>query len=77
MKKHADQKLRPGVYAPTYCPLDLYSSDPVRVKKALYALWDDWIQSGGTINMLRIFTNGRVLDPSEVNCRPPAHVTRS
>lgn len=70
MKKHADKKLHPGAYIPTYCPLELYSSDPERVKKAFYALWDDWIQSNGTINMLRIFVNGRVLDPSEVNTVP-------
>jgi len=66
MKKHADQKKQPGAYSPIYCPLELYSSDPERVKKALYALWDDWMGSNGTINMLRIFVNGKVLDPSEV-----------
>jgi len=32
----------------------------------LYALWDDWIQSKGTINMLRIFVDGQVLDPTQV-----------
>ena len=67
MKKHADGKLRKGAYVPTYCPLELYSLDPERVKEALYALWDDWVQSGGTINMLRIFANGKVLDPNEVS----------
>lgn len=66
MKKHADQKKQPGAYSPLYCPLELYSSNPERVKKALYALWDDWMRSSGTINMLRIFVNGKVLDPSEV-----------
>ena len=70
MKKHADKKLHPGVHVPAYCPLELYSSDPERVKKAMYALWDDWVQSKGTINMLRIFVNGRALDPSEVNSLP-------
>ena len=67
MKKHADKKARPGGYVPTYCPLELYSSNPERVKKALYALWDDWVQSNGTINNLRIFANGKVLDPNEVH----------
>ena len=67
MKKHADKKSHSKAHAPAYCPLELYSSDPGRVKKALYALWDDWVQSNGTINMLRIFVNGRVLDPSQVN----------
>lgn len=73
MKKHADKKLHPGAYVPTYCPLELYSSDPERVKNALCALWDDWIQSSGTINMLRIFVNGRVLDPSKVDALSPLH----
>ncbi|KAF9644104.1 hypothetical protein BDM02DRAFT_3157274 [Thelephora ganbajun] len=67
MKKYADKKTHPGAHVPAYCPLELYSPDPERVKKALYALWDDWVQSNGTINMLRIFVNGKVLDPSKVN----------
>ena len=67
MKKHADREAHPGAYTPIYCPLELYSSDPERVKKALYALWDDWMQSYGTINMLRIFVNGETLDPRKVN----------
>jgi inositol-pentakisphosphate 2-kinase len=62
MKKHADKKAHVA-----YCPMDLYSSDPERVKKALCALWNDWVQSNGTINNLRIFINGIVLDPSEVH----------
>lgn len=66
MKKHADKKLHPGAHVPAYCPLELYSSNPERIKKAMYALWDDWVQSKGSINMLRIFVNGRALDPSEV-----------
>lgn len=70
MKKNADQKNNPGAYSPSYCPLELYSSNPERVKKALYALWDDWIQSHGAINMLRIFVNGKALDPDEVTPIP-------
>jgi len=70
MKKHADQKKSPGAHVPFYCPLELYSPDQERVKKALYALWDDWEQSNGTINMLRIFVNGRVLHPNEVHVPP-------
>ena len=54
----------------SYCPLELYSPDPERVKKALYALWDDWEKSNGTINMLRIFVNGKVLHPNEVYAPP-------
>ena len=67
MKKHADRKKHPGAHFPAYCPLELYSPNPERVKKGLYALWDDWIQSNGSINMLRVFANGKVLDPSDVN----------
>ena len=66
MKKHADRNAHPGMYIPRYCPLELYSPYPERVGAGLYALWDDWIQSGGTINMLRIFADGKVLDPTEV-----------
>ena len=73
MKKYADKKLRPEAHESAYCPLELYSSDPERVKKAVYALWDDWIQSSGTINNLRVFANGRVLDPSEASTISPSH----
>lgn len=67
MKKHADKKKQPMAHVPAYCPLELYSPDPERVKRALYALWDDWVQSDGTINMLRIFANGKVLNPNDVH----------
>jgi len=70
MKKHADKKKSPGAHVAFYCPLELYSPDQQRVKKALYALWDDWEQSDGTINMLRIFVNGKVLHPNEVHAPP-------
>ena len=66
MKKHADRNAHPGSYIPRYCPLELYSPNPERVGTGLYALWDDWIQSKGTINMLRIFVDGQVLDPTQV-----------
>ena len=66
MKKHTDRNVHPGSYIPRYCPLELYSSNPERVGVGLYALWDDWIQSKGTINTLRIFVDGRVLDPTQV-----------
>ena len=66
MKKNADRNAHPKSYTPGYCPLELYSPNPERVRTGLYALWDDWIQSGGTINMLRIFTDGKVLDPTQV-----------
>ena len=66
MKKHADRNANPGSYIPRYCPLELYSHNPERVGAGLYALWDDWIESGGTINMLRIFVDGKVLNPTQV-----------
>lgn len=39
----------------TYCPLDLYSEDEVRVRRALRSLYDLWVESDGQTNNLRIF----------------------
>ncbi|QRW16483.1 kinesin motor domain protein [Rhizoctonia solani] len=47
----------------TYCPLDLFSGDPGRVRKALGALWDAWDASGGSLNNLKIFVKGKILKP--------------
>lgn len=44
----------------TYCPLDLFSNSPVRVNKALYALYDFWADSA-TQNNLRLFAGGNVV----------------
>jgi len=52
-----------------YCPLDLYSSDPARVERAVEALWDRWMDSQGGTNNLRIFLDGRKLHPTEVRER--------
>jgi len=71
MKKHADRNAHPGLYIPRYCPLELYSPDSKRMGIGLYALWDDWVQSGGTINMLRIFVDGKVLNPTQVTSLCP------
>ncbi|EED81325.1 predicted protein [Postia placenta Mad-698-R] len=47
-----------------FCPLDLYSGEEYRVRRALCALWDSWISSCGTINNLKIFVKGEVLKPT-------------
>lgn len=47
-----------------YCPLDLYSGEEERVRKALNSLWDVWIGSSGSVNNLRIFVEGHMLRPS-------------
>lgn len=49
-----------------YCPLDLYSGDEKRVTTALRRLWSAWIASDGTVNNIRLFANGKLLDPNDV-----------
>jgi len=49
-----------------YCPLDLYSGDEGRVKKALHTLWDAWIGSSGSVNNFRVFVEGQMLKPSSL-----------
>ncbi|KAA1469367.1 hypothetical protein DENSPDRAFT_857844 [Dentipellis sp. KUC8613] len=51
--------------AANYCPLDLFSGTEERVKRAIHGLWDSWNESGGTINNLRIFSDGRMLKPTD------------
>ncbi|KAF5380971.1 hypothetical protein D9615_004097 [Tricholomella constricta] len=50
-----------------YCPLDLFSGDEHRVRKAIYDLWDAWSLSNGTINNLKIFVHGRTITPDEAS----------
>jgi inositol-pentakisphosphate 2-kinase len=51
-----------------YCPLDLYSSRPNRVHRALSALWDGWVSNGrGKGNSFRVFVNGSAVDPTCVS----------
>lgn len=48
-----------------YDPVDLYSCDSERKQKAIKALWDDWIDTKGKTNNLRLFWNGAVVDPQD------------
>ena len=49
-----------------YCPLDLYSGDEGRVRTAIHALVSSWKETDGKGNNLKLFSNGRMLRPSEV-----------
>ncbi|GJE89480.1 inositol-pentakisphosphate 2-kinase [Phanerochaete sordida] len=49
--------------AHAYCPLDLFSGEPDRVRTALCALWDTWVSSSGTTNNLRVFVHGHMVRP--------------
>ncbi|KAG9091154.1 Inositol-pentakisphosphate 2-kinase [Ceratobasidium sp. 370] len=46
-----------------YCPLDLFSGDEARIRKALGALWDTWVKSDGAINNLKVFVKGKTVKP--------------
>ena len=50
-----------------YCPLDLFSDDEERMKKAVDGLWDAWAESEGTVNNLKVFAHGHLLRPSDVS----------
>ncbi|KAL7283657.1 hypothetical protein ACG7TL_003093 [Trametes sanguinea] len=52
-----------GEVAEGYCPLDLFSGEPGRVRRALEALWDAWVRSGGAVNSLRVFVRGSTVRP--------------
>lgn len=47
-----------------YCPLDLYSGNETRVRKALIDLWDVWVGSSGNVNNMRVFVEGHTVVPS-------------
>ncbi|BGP46284.1 hypothetical protein JCM10450v2_002126 [Rhodotorula kratochvilovae] len=49
-----------------FCPLDLYSPDEERVKRALEQLYGSWKASGGTFNNLRVFYGGKRVSPDEL-----------
>ncbi|KAG9096090.1 Inositol-pentakisphosphate 2-kinase [Ceratobasidium sp. UAMH 11750] len=46
-----------------YCPLDLFSGDEPRIRKALGALWETWVKSDGAINNLKVFVKGKTVKP--------------
>ncbi|KAI5120489.1 hypothetical protein M0805_006509 [Coniferiporia weirii] len=48
-----------------YCPLDLFSGNDERVAHALRCLWKAWVRSEGTINNLKLFVRGRLVDPKD------------
>lgn len=49
----------------TYDPLELFSGDEKRVRTAVEALWDSWVDSGGAANNLKIFIAGKTIRPSQ------------
>lgn len=50
-----------------FCPLDLYSDDPSRVRKAFDGLWAQWHASAGNKNNLRVYVDGKMVLPSSVS----------
>jgi len=62
---HTSFRLEQGNIGTTYCPLDLFSRDEIRVRKALGALWTGWYESHGSLNNLRFFVEGRLAKPDD------------
>ncbi|WVW84830.1 hypothetical protein I302_106865 [Kwoniella bestiolae CBS 10118] len=50
-----------------FCPLDLYSGDESRMRKAINGLWGIWQESGGKENNWRVFVNGERVIPDRVD----------
>lgn len=46
-----------------YCPLDLYSGEELRVRRAVMGLWERWRASAGEGNSLRIYQKGSLVLP--------------
>ncbi|KAG9318637.1 inositol-pentakisphosphate 2-kinase [Chiua virens] len=65
---HTRYRLTAGNVPTRYCPLDLYSKDETRMRKAIHDLWDGWVQSGGTLNNMKVFVSGEMIRPSESHC---------
>lgn len=63
---HTHFKFKTGDVPTQYCPLDLYSKDEARMRKAIRDLWNGWMQSDGTLNNMKVFVSGKMVRPSEV-----------
>jgi inositol-pentakisphosphate 2-kinase len=64
-------------YASGYCPLDLYSGDETRVRKAVDCLLRSWKQSNGEANTFRMFAHGRRVNPDNVSLRLNSSIRQS
>ncbi|WWC62721.1 uncharacterized protein I303_105318 [Kwoniella dejecticola CBS 10117] len=49
-----------------FCPLDLYSGDEGKMRKAIKGLWGIWTESEGQENNWRVFTNGERVNPNQL-----------
>lgn len=63
---HTRFKFKGGDVPTQYCPLDFYSEDEARMRKAIRDLWNGWVQSDGTLNNMKVFVSGKMIRPSEV-----------
>lgn len=66
---HTQFKRKHGeTVAEGFCPLDLYSGDPQRMRSAIARLWDIWKASDDdAIRNLRVFFDGKTADPRDVS----------
>jgi inositol-pentakisphosphate 2-kinase len=61
------QYLRNGTVQSTFCPLDLFSCDEERIRKAIKGLWEIWADTDGKGNNWRVYVNGIAVTSSEVS----------
>ncbi|GAA5900671.1 inositol-pentakisphosphate 2-kinase [Sporobolomyces salmoneus] len=54
-------------HAEGYCPLDLYSGEEARVRKAVDDLFSLWVSSDGEANNFRIFHSGTRATPGDLS----------